>query len=48
MGYVSYAWTIGLFAIALKTLQNFSWKKAVLISMVAFIIALYVRAIIPI
>jgi hypothetical protein len=48
IGYVSYAWTIGIFAIALKTLQNFSWKKAVLISMIAFIIALYVRAIIPV
>ena len=46
--YLSYAWTIGLFTIALRTLQNLSWKKAVVISIIAYIIALFVRAIIPI
>lgn len=45
--YVSHVWTIGLFSIALRTLQNFSWKKAVLISIIAYIMALFVRAIIP-
>jgi hypothetical protein len=45
--YVSHVWTIGLFSVALKTLQNFSWKKAVIISIIAYIIGLFVRAIIP-
>jgi hypothetical protein len=45
--YVSHVWTISLFTIALKTLQTFSWKKAVVISIIAYIIALVVRAIIP-
>ena len=45
--YASHVWTIALFAIALRTLQNFSWKKAVLISVIAYIMALVVRAIIP-
>jgi hypothetical protein len=45
--YLSHVWTIGLFTIALRTLQNLSWKKAVVISTVAYIIALFVRAIIP-
>jgi hypothetical protein len=46
--YVSHVWMIALFAIALKTMQNFSWKKAVVISVMAYIIALFLRAIIPI
>jgi len=45
--YASHVWTIGLFSIALKILQNFSWKKAVLISAMAYIMALVIRAIIP-
>jgi hypothetical protein len=46
--YVSHAWTIGLFAIALRVLQNFSWKKAVVMSIMAYTIGLFLRAIIPI
>jgi hypothetical protein len=45
--YVSHVWTIGLFAIAMRTLQNISWKKALLISIIAYTIALFVRSIIP-
>jgi hypothetical protein len=45
--YLSHGWTIGLFTIALKTLQNFSWKKAALISIIAYVMALFVRTIIP-
>lgn len=46
--YISLAWTIALFTIALKTAQqDLSWKKAVLISAIAYIIGLFVRAIIP-
>ena len=47
--YFSHAWTIGLYSIALKTLRTeFSWKRAVVISIMAYIIALFLRAIIPI
>ena len=46
IGYLSYAWTIGLFTIALRTLHNFSWKKAIIISLVAYIMALVLSAII--
>jgi hypothetical protein len=45
--YVSHVWTMGLFSIALRVMQNFSWKKAVMISVIAYIIGLFVRAIIP-
>jgi hypothetical protein len=49
MWYISHVWTIGLYAVALKTLQpSFSWKKAVLMSIIAYVMALFVRAVIPI
>jgi hypothetical protein len=40
--FISYAWTIGLFSIGLKTLQEFSWKKAFAISLVAYVMGLFV------
>lgn len=45
--YVSHVWTIGLCTIALKLLQPFSWKKAAAISLVAYVMALVLRAMIP-
>lgn len=45
--YATHIWTISLFAIALRILQNFSWKKALLAGLIAYIMGLFVRAIIP-
>lgn len=47
ISYVAHAWTIVLLTVALKTLQNYSWKKAALICTIAYIMALVLRAIIP-
>ena len=47
--YLSHVWTIALFTIALKTtITDISWKKAALISAIAYVIGLFLRAIIPI
>ncbi len=46
IGYVSHAWTIGLFTIALRTLQSSSWKRAFMISLVAYVMALFLSAIV--
>jgi len=45
--YISYAWTAALCTIALRILHNFSWKRASIISIVAIIMALFVRAMVP-
>jgi hypothetical protein len=46
IGYVSYAWAIGLFTIALRTLQSSSWKRAFIISLIAYVMALVLSAIV--
>ena len=43
---ISYAWTIGLFTIALKTLHSSSWKRAFIISLVAYVMALVLSGIV--
>jgi hypothetical protein len=40
--YASYAWMIGMFTVGLRTMQNMSWKRAAVICVVSYFIALFV------
>jgi hypothetical protein len=46
ISYISHAWTICLFTIALKILKDFSWKKAAVISLVAYVMAIVLTAVV--
>jgi len=40
--YASYAWMIGMFTVGVRTMQNMSWKRAAIICVVSYFIALFV------
>jgi len=47
VAWFSQAWTISLSIIAVKILQNFSWKKAVAIGIVAGVMSIVLRMMVP-